>query len=244
MCTVTYIPKGEDAFILTSNRDEQSSRNAKVTPAITLGEQKKLLFPKDPPTGGTWMAVSDQNQAVCLLNGAFEKHKHRPPYQMSRGLVVLEFFEYPNGQAFLKTFDFTGIEPFTMVIYDRGTLIEFRWDGNDKHVKILSPSEPHIWSSVTLYDPTMIKERHLWFEEWLQQDREKNIEQVLQFHQFGGNGNLEYGYIMNRENIVQTLSITGLVKDPGSVTMIHEDLINQTKSQQSIELRQKKLEAN
>ena len=150
MCTVTYIPKGSDSFILTSNRDESPARSPKNVSMI--GQKGVLLaFPRDAKAGGTWVAISGDNRVVCLLNGAFEWHRHNPPYKRSRGIMVLDFFTFSNANVFFDTYDFEGMEPFTMIIYDRDDLFEFRWDGNQKYVKLLDRNAKYIWSSTTLY---------------------------------------------------------------------------------------------
>ena len=83
MCTVTYIPQSEDSFILTSNRDEMPKRSAIGLVELELAN-KKVLFPRDPKANGTWIASSSTHQLVCLLNGAFVKHKHKPPPQKTQ----------------------------------------------------------------------------------------------------------------------------------------------------------------
>ena len=50
MCTVTYLPLGNNNFILTSNRDEAPSR--KTTPPKLYEEDGvKLTYPKDELAG-------------------------------------------------------------------------------------------------------------------------------------------------------------------------------------------------
>jgi uncharacterized protein with NRDE domain len=154
LCTVTFLPTAS-GFILTSNRDESP-----VRAAITLPPQLYQLvtapayFPKDPQ-GGTWIAVSGEGRIHCLLNGAFERHAHQPPYRKSRGIVVLDSLEYDVAEQFASGYDFTDIEPFTLVMVNSSGLLqvqEFRWDGNQTYLKDLASGTPHIWSSATLYD--------------------------------------------------------------------------------------------
>ena len=150
MCTVTYIPTGKNKFIFTSNRDEAPKRSATGMVEKDI-DGKVLLFPQDALANGTWISISNKNQLVCILNGAFIKHKHRPPYRLSRGIMALEFFNYPNATDFFKKFNFDGIEPFTMIIFDDGDLYEFRWDEKEKHIAQLDISKQYIWASCTLY---------------------------------------------------------------------------------------------
>ena len=100
MCTVTFLPKGDTDFILTSNRDEDPSRASLALVAESVGSQI-VHFPKDPKAGGTWFASNKSDFTLCVLNGGFEKHKHNPPYRLSRGLMVLDFFKTLNAQTFV-----------------------------------------------------------------------------------------------------------------------------------------------
>ena len=123
MCTVTFLPKGENGYILTSNRDETPKRAASPPQAYDV-HGIAVTFPKDPLAGGTWIACDKQRFTLCLLNGAFEKHSHRPPYALSRGLMLLDFFKYNDAESFQIGYDFEGIEPFTLIIVDSSAALK------------------------------------------------------------------------------------------------------------------------
>src|SRR5690606_27855602 len=74
MCTLTFIPKGNFDFIITSNRDEASFRKT-LPPKTYVVDGEKLVYPKDEVAGGTWIGVSSRNRLVCLLNGGFIAHE-------------------------------------------------------------------------------------------------------------------------------------------------------------------------
>ena len=235
MCTVTFIPQKEKGFILTSNRDENAARS----PQHITEQQGKtnLIFPRDTAAGGTWIAAANSNKVVCLLNGAFDRHKHKPPYRRSRGLMVLDFFEFNQAADFFKLYKFEGMEPFTMVIYDQGKLYEFRWDGTLPYIKDLSISEMHIWSSATLYEHSVVEKRIQWFAEWKATTKDYNLEHILDFHQNAGDGDPENDVIMNRKGLVQTVSITNIIKQGNSIDMIYHDLLNAQQKQAKILLQ-------
>ncbi|MEZ5057346.1 MAG: NRDE family protein [Saprospiraceae bacterium] len=233
MCTVTYIPKGENEFILTSNRDEAPSRSPKDLSTESL-DKGKILFPKDTKAGGTWIAVSSQNQVACILNGAFKKHSHRPPYKMSRGKMVLDIFKEKSALDYFNHFDLEGMEPFTLVFYDKGYLWEFRWDEQMFHQTPLPVDSPRIWSSSTLYPSEMQEKREAYFNNWLQKNHAPNREEILHLHRTGGVGDPRYDYVMNRENIVRTVSITSIQKKSDQVHMKYFDLLSD-EPQKSIE---------
>lgn len=226
MCTVTYIPQEGNQYILTSNRDEQASRSPQN---ITKVAQKgvELIFPRDEGAGGTWIAVANTDRVVCLLNGAFDQHQRNPPYRKSRGIMVLEFFEYENTTQFLKKYEFQGMEPFTMIICEQGKLIEFRWDGEQVFVKELDTAAQHIWSSSTLYTPEIKEKRREWFAAWQKQNEQYDLKAIMDFHRNAGDGDPFNDVIMNRNGIVQTVSITNIIRKKTQIDLHYHDLLNQ-----------------
>jgi hypothetical protein len=226
MCTVTFIPKGSNGFIITSNRDEITSRPPATPPFIEKKSNFEVIYPRDPHGGGTWIATDNRNNAVCLLNGAFRKHKPKYPYRHSRGLVVLDFFTFPNLFDFFDLYDLNNIEPFTLVIVHDYRLFEFRWDGNQRHLKNLNFSKPAIWSSVSLYDGEVIKKREQWFREWLKKDRPFTLERILDFHMFAGEGNKKTDVLLERDDLIRTISITSLFNQKTISTMFYMDILN------------------
>ncbi len=225
MCTVTFIPKGNNDFILTQNRDESPNRSAQKLVKINQNG-KELLFPRDSGAGGTWIAVSDSNQLVSILNGAFAKHKHLPPYRKSRGIMALEFFDYSNAGHFFKSYKFEGIEPFTMLIFDDGRLFDFRWDDQYKFIEELDITQKHLWASSTLYTKEAKMKRNIWFEEWQKGRTDYSQSAILDFHRTAGDGDPENDLVMNRSNKVRTTSITSIINTNSKFEMYYSDLLS------------------
>ncbi|HEX5003191.1 MAG TPA: NRDE family protein [Bacteroidia bacterium] len=225
MCTVTFLP-ANSGFVLTSNRDESPARAALTSPP---GVYKLLtgtaFFPKDAQ-GGTWFAAASTGQIHCLLNGAFKKHQHTPPYRKSRGIVLLESLQYNRPEIFAESYNFDGIEPFTMIMVEPAEsleLFEFRWDGLSPALKSIDPHLPHIWSSVTLYDEQAQKMRQKVFDDWLMSDA--GSESIFDLHKHGGYGDPENDFRMNRNGMVSTVSITQVTDTPQQSTMKYQDLL-------------------
>ena len=230
MCTVTYLPY-RDGFILTHNRDEAPARSPQHLSREQRGHNT-LLFPKDTKAGGSWIACSRRGQTACLLNGAFLKHAHLPPYRKSRGLVLLEFFDWASPDAFFDHYALEGIEPFTFLFFQPGQVTEFRWDGSARHRKDLSPDQPHFWCSATLYPPAMQARREQLFQRWLQQQqirfpetRPRLSAAVRQLHHTGSIGDPENDYAMNRGGRVCTVSISQIVVTNEHLRMRYHDLL-------------------
>ncbi len=208
MCTVSYLPENNTGFILTSNRDESVNRSAEL-PEFHSVNGNKLLFPKDAITPGSWI-VASLDVSVCLLNGGFEAHTHRPPYRKSRGLVCLDLACLTTSEQFLM-YDLTDIEPFTAlrIEHNRRKLFQFVWDGKVLDFRELDSGKPHFWSSSTLYSESWRNKRKSWFSDFLSEHSIPSKELVFDFHRNGGDADKENGFIMSRKlGILKTISIT------------------------------------
>lgn len=237
MCTVTIIPKGENDFVLTSNRDEAPNRISLVPDFYNINGVN-LLFPKDEVAGGTWVGVTEKNRVVCVLNGGYINHKRQPKYRLSRGVVVKDFMIADVIENVLETYNLIDIEPFTMVIIDWNSTLKFYelvWDGTKKHVTLL-PNEPKIWSSSTLYNDTMKKERLHWFNTFKAENK-LDENSLLEFHKSAGKNNVDYGVVMDR-GFVKTTSITQIKKVDDVVDMRFDSLHNKTVTEKVFKLPQ------
>ncbi|WP_051884453.1 NRDE family protein [Chryseobacterium luteum] len=228
MCTVTYFPL-KNKIILTSNRDEKPNRSAQE-----IHSENHIFYPKDATKKGTWFAVSENGNALILLNGAFENHQRKAEYRKSRGIIVLDLMEKENISNALQLIDLQNIEPFTLVIFQGNQLAEFRWDGSEKHFKILDINRPYIWSSATLYDKIATEKRKQIFKEFL---KKKTIseETIWDFHH-QKTDDLENGITIKRQNTIQTISTTQLVISD-KITLKHHNLLNPFSKPEKISLK-------
>ena len=227
MCTVTYLPRPSNGFVLTSTRDEKSIRKSAIPPREYDVHSRKVFYPRDPDAGGTWIASAAGGYSLCLLNGGFMIHESRPPYRLSRGLVLLDFYKYNNVASFRDNYVFKGIEPFTLLIigHPQRSLDELRWDGQKIHHIMPDPEIPGIWSSVTLYSEDVIKMRRDWFDKWLGKNPGFTDVEAVSFHKKAGTGDMHNDVMMDREGEVRTVSITSLYRNTMLEKIYYEDVI-------------------
>jgi len=224
MCTITFIPKPNNNFILTSNRDEAPGRET-FPPKIYEEDGVQLLYPKDAVAGGTWIGVSDKKRVVCLMNGGFVAHERKPFYRKSRGLVVKDFLKTDSLKEEIEKYDFDGIEAFTAISVEWKTevkLFQLVWDETDYHFSE-KPLAPHIWSSSPLYPEMLKKKREQWFSTFLMEKINASQEEMLHFHKNAGEGDANSNLIMDR-GFIKTKSITQIVTKNGIAEMRYEDL--------------------
>lgn len=238
MCTVTYIPT-DTGFCLTSSRDESVSRPTKAPGKYLLNGQV-LFYPKDVIAGGSWISISNTGRAACLLNGAFEKHEKADRYTKSRGLVLIESFNYSNVSEFADKFDFFNVEPFTLLLLDFAEnapryFYELKWDGESTYLKAMDISEPKIWSSPTLYSKEVREKRTSIFSQWLNDFKDAKDKSIFNFHNQKHDLETKDAILMNRNNQLKTLSISQIEMDNGEIHFhYHDTTINKSTTEKII----------
>lgn len=225
MCTVTFVPAGKH-FFFTSSRDEQAGRPLALFPEIYNIGGIRVLFPKDPKGGGSWIAVNENGHAGVLLNGAIKAHETEDFYRKSRGLILLDLISALSPADKFEETDFKGIEPFTIILFENKNLYSGKWDGQMKWLESLNANKPHIWSSVTLYDPVAIRKREEWFRAWLCKNTYPGSLDIIHFHQKGGDGDPFNDILMNRDHKLFTNSISSIRLSPESASFRYLDLRN------------------
>lgn len=235
MCTVTLVKNTPKGFILTSNRDEAIGRKTLPVNFYEI-KGKRLLFPKDQVAGGTWIAASEEQTMVCLLNGGYKNHEKQNHYRHSRGVVVTDILSEDNLWEAMQSYNCNDLEPFTLVAVDWNVEISFYelvWDGKKKHTRVLDSNQTYIWSSSTLYTEEMKQFRINWFADF-KLNNELTNKNIIKFHKTGGIGNEFYDLQIKRGDL-QTRSITQVITDGSAVKMRYEDLVINEVFEKSIE---------
>ncbi|MFY8020470.1 MAG: NRDE family protein [Bacteroidia bacterium] len=233
MCTVSVIIQNEK-IILTSNRDEKTQRLPALFPVPYSLENKVIYYAKDTQANGTWFACDSKGNAVVLLNGGFRKHEPQPDYRKSRGLVVVDIISSLHPFAELETYPLENIEPFHLIFTNGNHVKRMIWDGEQKYFFYLH-SKASIYSSVTLYDEEIIREREQLFQSFLETKPIHEASDLFAFHQ--QNHDEENGFVMNRNNKVKTISISQLVIGNGISQYRYLDLQLNQESNHTIQIQ-------
>lgn len=224
MCTVIYIPTSQGA-LFSSCRDEDPARAAAVHPQVVKGDTGWLLYPKDAAANGTWAGIHEKGHVIILLNGAFKKHERNNNYKRSRGLIVRELLDSINPLQKWDSLNLQHIEPFTLLLWHLQQLYECVWDGNDKHKKRLDSDKPFIWSSSTLYNDKIKQLRSSWFNEAIKKNKLNTSEELFYFLNI--HNDATNGFVMKRNEKIQTLSISLIQQYAAHFNFIYHDLMQQ-----------------
>lgn len=178
MCILSLVKKN-NGFLLTHNRDEDFQRHASDVLKTKISNNKKLTFPMDLVSKGTWIMVSDQ-WTTAILNGAHIKHKRNPPYKHSRGIFPFLLTEFETVEAYVENLELNQIEPFTQIIIDntRHKSYELMWNGKEKMFRQIE-EDLYVTCSATLYSPE--EKSHI--QQKFKAIHEPNADNLAQLHQ-------------------------------------------------------------
>lgn len=211
-------------MIITSNRDEKITRPVALPPEIYVADQKKIVFPEDPLSGGSWFSTDEKGNTAVLLNGAKQKHISRGSYRKSRGLILLELIKAASPITHWTTINLENIEPFTVMLFQASGLYLLRWDGHHRETTSLEADRNHILSSSTLYTKALQKQREQWFFDFMARNRPVSPETLLSFHRYTEKEDKKNDLVIDRGNLLKTLSITQCIIKKDSVIMHYRQL--------------------
>lgn len=236
MCTVSFIPQTlEGNFVLTSNRDEDARRPT-VAPKVYAFENVILAFPKDEISGGSWIAMSASGKINCLLNGGIGFHQKQEYQTISRGTILIELTKsILSTRDFFQNKELHNVEPFTIVSIQLrdGKVIELTeviWDGSNKYLRNLDTNKPHIWSSAQLYSEGQKELREKWFADFIKENQDNlSSDKVIDFHSGDHSQDSSTNVIMQRGEVLKTVSITQITFQNDKLRMSYSDLLREVK---------------
>lgn len=138
MCTLTLIPLASDALRIAFNRDESRTRAAALPPEVKQFGAHTAVFPFDPTSGGTWLAVNDTGLTLAVLNVNLpHRDRSAPKPPRSRGEVIPSLLECDSPSAALavcERLNYRDFAPFRLVLIGDGLVADVRWDGREPMV--------------------------------------------------------------------------------------------------------------
>jgi len=137
MCTLSII-QHRGARVITMNRDERRGR-----PELNrLRQSKRLCYPVDIPSDGTWVGANREGLVLALLNRYQDAEEYAAPSRAprSRGEIIPRLLELETQEALvaeLQGWDCSAYSPFDLVISGPERLTQWVWDGRASY-----PQEP------------------------------------------------------------------------------------------------------
>ena len=136
MCTVAVVACSGAGYIVAHNRDERRTRSRGIPPSETGGPDARILCPRDPDGGGTWVAVNRAGLTLCMLNAPDLAPEQVPESPVSRGTIPLELTAASSlnqVRRLVEAIDLARYRPFHLVAVSPGRtepgILELRWNG-------------------------------------------------------------------------------------------------------------------
>jgi hypothetical protein len=119
--------RNADSYGVFFNRDELKTRERADPPFLW---PSGILAPRDPKSGGTWMAVTRHGTILALLNRWHEVQKGTK----SRGQLIPYLADHGDPQKVgqsLRTYPLNDFPPFTLIAMDARSILRWDWDGSN-----------------------------------------------------------------------------------------------------------------
>lgn len=223
MCTLSW-QRHPGHLEIMFNRDERRSRPAADAPSVESIDGTRVLSPRDPQGGGTWLAANEQGLIVCLLNnyGARSRSVSDDPNRtfQSRGQLVRQLATQRTTSevgAQLRQKDLEAYPPFVLVVFSAsGEPFQWLWDGQ----VLQENSRPEAPVTTSSLFPRFVP--------WLRQRRFKRltrngtkrltVEEQLRFHRSRRPPPAAFSVAMARSDR-GTVSLTHLQVEAARLTM-------------------------
>ncbi len=233
MCTVTLIPR-PDGYRLAVNRDELRTRPTAEPPHTFAHDGRRVLYPRDPQGGGTWIAVNDAGLTLTLLNLNETNTTERvagnhdtTTNKLSRGLVVPQLAEAASVDEALQMadrLDPTRYAPFRVLAIDDDHTGTVRSDGRTLETRRRArPEQPMMLTSSGLGDAVVEGPRRAEFDGWFGGDPAQWPREQDRFHRQRFDDRPEVSVLMSRGD-ARTVCWSAITVNAGRVELAHRDL--------------------
>jgi hypothetical protein len=251
MCTVTCVPgralarTGPDAVRLrvVFSRDEQHTRTPGHAPAGITRGARRVILPRDPDAGGTWIAANDAGVVCALLNvttstrarktcptsgngaapAAHEPHLH---VFRTRGLVIDHVIEAATAAGaywHADTLHTRAFRPFRLLVFDRHlSWMEAVWTGERFRRTLGRLAAPLMRTSSGLGDARVIAPRMRLFDAMVRPDTAVPADAQDRFHRHQWPDRKELSVLMTRAD-AHTVSIATVEVADQCVRMMYDD---------------------
>lgn len=154
MCTLSWQIRN-NSLTVVFNRDERYSRPEAHPPETDTIDGVRVLAPRDPEGGGTWIAANEHGMVVCLMNN-YRAGSHEKPEReyRSRGLLVRSLSpmsDLHRLRSALSDIDLYAYRPFHLIVFP-GTFPPIEWQWNGRKLTEIVGAPPVLTSAGILSD--------------------------------------------------------------------------------------------
>lgn len=219
MCTVSIVPR-TTGLRLVCNRDERLARPVADPPRLRRVADARVIWPRDPASGGTWIGANDRGIALALLNRNPVSRPARSRGTVSRGTIIprlLRFREFSSVVASAGALPAGQYEPFTLLVLRERLLAVIANVNGHMTTTSTEVSRPLVFTSSSLGDHLVDAPRRALFDSLVAQSIAPLAGQTL-FHRHQWPGHREISVLMSRADAA-TVSRTTLDLTKTTISM-------------------------
>lgn len=229
MCTVTVVPyfrDGNSCVRVGCNRDELRDRPAAELPRVRCFAATRSIYPLDPVSGGTWIAVNEVGLAFVLLNVNDGSVRQQYCPLRSRGAIIptlLNCLTLMSALGRLSSMEPSDYSPFRLLLIDRFAIAELHSDG--KKTRLLQSRRlvrPLLFTSSGLGDALVEFPRRQLFLGLFERNQDVRAQQE-RFHRHRWPDRRHLSVCMSRPE-ARTVSYSVADLTPDGVTFIYQPL--------------------
>lgn len=170
MCTVTALRR-QDGWTVTMNRDERRTRSKGEPPS--LWTEPRMLAPRDPEGGGTWIGVRSDGAWACLLNG-YLGDGSEPAVEdpETRGRLIPQVLSASDPLTALREGDLARTLSFRLWVSADDVLRDLYWDGRTLRGTTVDAGNWAMVTSSSLRQEEIRASRRQVFERWRREGAE------------------------------------------------------------------------
>lgn len=219
MCTVSWIAKDRN-YRLYFNRDEQRTRQKAEVPRLKEQDGAKLIAPRDPQGGGSWITANQYGITVFLLNNySAEAGDRRSRDFRSRGELPLILASQSSAEASLlalRQLDLTGFRPFYLgVIEPLKNCRILSWNGAALDIR---PGDIPFLTTSSYRSSEVRDYRRMQYQQMCGKGGyEREFESVFDYHRDQSHPNKGFNPLMSRMD-AETHSISVVTVTPSQVS--------------------------
>jgi hypothetical protein len=212
MCTVTVVPL-ENGFRLCCNRDERRERPTASPPIVQTFGCGRAMFPVDPISQGTWVAVNDAGLTMALLNRSTDSIDLRDSKpRVSRGRIIPALLACGSVDEALEhcsKLDAASFDGFRLLMVQNALAIIMTSDARALTHEVTNLSRPMMWTSSSLGDAVVEGPRRKLFDRLFDEDRGTWLPAQRRFHRHRWRRHPEISVMMERRD-ARTVSRTAI----------------------------------
>jgi hypothetical protein len=225
VCTVSIVPSGGGLRVVC-NRDERRSRLLALAPRPQCIAGRRVLFPIDTASGGTWIGVNDASLAFVLLNRTIDVDRPKTPPAQSRGTVIPALLTSGALHVAIKRATTLAPErfaPFRLIALHGQRSAVITSDGRRLSLYVETIGTPLMFTSSSLGDAVVAAPRRELFEQLVVRGRSGWLDGQYFFHRHSWPQATETSVLMSRGE-ARTVSRTVFETTSPITTLTYEPI--------------------